>query len=115
MKVNDGDFNIEPEQNRALFRTLHYLNIYLFIKLLAAFDADFNRHVLMEHKQSIFLKMMPTFPLEKWGPHRSGLFEPLLARFASKSIGYQAFAKYAGCNEDSIATSLRQFYARKEI
>jgi hypothetical protein len=113
LRVNDSDFNIVPEQNRALFRTLHYLNIYLFIKLLAAFDADFNRHVLMEHKQSIFLKMMPTFPLEKWGPHRSGLFEPLLARFASKSIGYQAFAKYAGCNEDSIATSLRQFYARK--
>ena len=81
--------------------------------MLAAFDAYFNRHVSMEHKQSIFLKMMPTSPLDKWVPHRSGLFEPLLKRFISKSIGYQAFAKYAGCNEDSIATSLRQFYAKK--
>ena len=113
LRVNDSDFNMGPEQNRVLFRTLHYFNIYLFIKMLAAFDADFNRHVSMEHKQSIFLKMMPTSPLDKWVPHRSGLFEPLLKRFVSKSIGYQAFAKYAGCNEDSIATSLRQFYARK--
>ncbi|BBG85320.1 hypothetical protein AHGSH82_024650 [Aeromonas hydrophila] len=113
LRVNDSDFDIVPEQNRALFRTLHYLNIYLFIKLLAAFDADFNSTRPMEHKQSIFHKLMPSYPLDKWVPHRSGLFEPLLARFPSKLIGYKAFSKYAGCNEDSIATSLRQFYARK--
>ena len=112
-RVHDSAFNIEPEHNMVLFRTLHYFNIYFFIKMLAAFDADFNSNMPMEHKQSIFHKLMPTYPLDKWVPHRSGLFDPLLERFASKSIGYQAFAKYAGCNEDSIATSLRQFYARK--
>lgn len=113
LRVHESDLNVEPEHSMVLSRMLHYINIYFFIKTLAAFDADFNSNIPMEHKQSIFNKMMPTYPLDKWVPHRSGLFEPLLERFASKSIGYQAFAKYAGCNEDSIATSLRQFYARK--
>ncbi|MFQ2155956.1 hypothetical protein ACK33E_05895 [Aeromonas hydrophila] len=111
--INSVDVNIALEDNAALVKVLHYLNIYMFIKVFAAFDADFNSNMPMENKKSIFIKLMPTSPLDKWMPHRFGLFEPLLERFASKSIGYQAFAKYAGCNEDSIETGLRQFYAKK--
>lgn len=111
--INRYDASIAIEDNPTMAKVLHYLNIYMFIKTFAAFDADFNSSMPMEHKQSIFNKLMPSYPLYKWEPHRSGLFEPLLARFPSKLIGYRAFSKYAGCNEESIATSLRQFYARK--
>ncbi|CAD7534350.1 hypothetical protein [Aeromonas hydrophila] len=111
--VNDCDVSIELEDNETLAKILHYLNIYMFIKVFAAFDADFNSKVSMENKKSLFLKLMPTSPLEDWIPHKSGIFEPLLQAFESKRVGYQAFAKYANCNEDSIKTNLRQFYANE--
>lgn len=111
--VNDCDVSIELEDNETLAKILHYLNIYMFIKVFAAFDADFNSKVSMENKKSLFLKLMPTSPLEDWIPHKSGIFEPLLQAFESKKVGYQAFAKYSNCNEDSIKTNLRQFYAKE--
>ncbi|MBL0624868.1 hypothetical protein [Aeromonas veronii] len=111
--VNDCDVSIELEDNETLAKILHYLNIYMFIKVFAAFDADFNSKVSMENKKSLFLKLMPTSPLEDWIPHKSGIFEPLLQAFESKRVGYQAFAKYANCNEDSIKINLRQFYANE--
>lgn len=111
--VNDCDVSIELEDNEILVKILHYLNIYMFIKVFAAFDADFNSKVSMKNKKSLFLKLMPTSPLEDWIPHKLGIFEPLLQAFESKRVGYQAFAKYANCNEDSIKTNLRQFYANE--
>ncbi|GKQ68987.1 hypothetical protein KAM344_41520 [Aeromonas caviae] len=78
LRVHESDLNVEPEHSMVLSRMLHYINIYFFIKTLAAFDADFNSNIPMEHKQSIFNKMMPTYPLDKWVPHQGEIVNILL-------------------------------------
>ena len=113
-KVLDGaEFNDVPAKDPLVAVILNCLNIYCFIVIFSTFDAEINQNVDMEFKRSLFSKLMPCLPLDKWSPHRSGLFEPLLNSFETKTAGYAALAKGSVCDEASIETSLRKFYGKK--
>ncbi|MGU5711879.1 hypothetical protein [Aeromonas caviae] len=111
--LEDTEFNDIPAKDSLVLVILNCLNIYCFIAVLSTFDAEINQNVAMEFKRSIFSKLMPCLLLDEWSPHRLGLFEPLLNSFETKTAGYKALARNAGCDDASIKSSLQKFYGKK--